>query len=294
MKTMFPDFVAGQNEPEINRPSSQVYAKQFIEKCHLNVREHKPGAKPPFGLTAVIGPKGSGKTLTAAWLCRLQYMKGVPVHFTPTAGLRFGVEIGNVKHEDGDALNELYAFAMDKKDCIIFIDELQVYLNKWGQNAIGHQLFIDCLAALRKNNVHVIYTCQHDGQISSDLKTETTAAYFPAKVPYKLGDEFKTRSRKRRRRDKPERTDFVALPGRYRDLHIRVTMLHGATALSFNQPPNMLMQYERRSLPRPKRLRFRIPYPSAVETAILYNSWSELQVGARFMTNAKIVREVLQ
>ena len=289
LKPINPDFVAGVNEPDINDPTTQRYGKQFIEKFHANVRERNSAtARPPFGLTAVIGTKGSGKTLTAAWLARVQYQRGVEVFYTPTTGLRFGVEIANVKTDEESALNELYAFAIGKKNCVVVIDELQVYLNKWGQNAMGHQLFIDGLAALRKNGIHLIYTCQHDGQISSDLEVETTCAYFPRKMPYKeIADP-----RKRRRTYRPP--EFEGIPGKYNDLKIQIDALSGPTALSFNHSPNKLMMFEGRSLPRPKRERFRIPYQDAVETALLYNSWSELQVGARFKSSAKKVREALE
>lgn len=276
--------VSANNSESADMTGADVHSQTAKEKALEDLERMRAefldsGRRPPHpggGVTGTFGAMGSGKTLlVATWLCAL-YARGVDVKWTSTAGLRFGEPI-----ED---LEELFAIAKDQRNVVIFIDELQSYLNKYSSNATSAVMMTESLAALRKNRVHLIYTGQHDSQVYSAMRYNTTKAWYPRQSTYR-----KLPHRKRvpvwKRKDRYEKVS-----GKYDFCKLQVWELDG-NALSFTEAPDHLHMRMRWPVPMPKARVFRPAYADVEMASKLYNTLEQLEFGARWKVNAEIMKD---
>ena len=170
--TLTEDWSA-EDEGDIHSEKTIEEAVDDIQSDHLHAKDTRRPEHPGGGMTGIFGRMGSGKTLLAVTWLSLLYRTGTRIFYTPTAGLRFGTPTD---------LKDLYTIAVKHRHSVIFIDELQSYINKYGQNATSSVMFTESLAALRKNRVHVIYTAQHDSQASISMRYNTDRAWYPEAI----------------------------------------------------------------------------------------------------------------
>ena len=229
---------------------------------------------------------GSGKSNLAAMLLSRKWMEGFRVYASADAGFGFGFPLPG---GGDDALAKLYAFAVQEemRDCYIFIDEIGVYLDRFAQNALVHRAFVQSLAALRKNGVHLVYAAQADSQLAASVRAPTTTAFYP----YDLV-QLAVRPKRRRTRRQRRRREYIDRPGRYSHFKRGLTVLKGTKALTWDEVPTRAMILQGKEYARPKMYQGILPYEHLVFAAGAYNTFSELQIMAAQGIDAKKLREV--
>ena len=199
---------------------------------------------------------------------------GIPVFFGSAAGLRFG--------EPLDIANNpslLYAFAIKARRCILFLDELQSYINKYSQNATSHVAFTESLAGMRKNKVHVIYTAQADSHCSQPIRVNTGHALYPSQQKGYWWQHPANRRMKKWR----------SFPGKHDFCKLVVWEMYG-NALSFLEEPSFLQRRMGWTIPKPKVRRWNAPYNEVFEASKLYNTLEQLDFGARWRAKSEDVK----
>lgn len=117
-----------------------------------------------------IGPRGSGKTLTLAWLGLKDMANGIPVlaNFQIKGPFRKGNEVVNVESLPLD-LPTLLTMSQEIRRAIAIIDEINLWFEntKWMTN--GNRLISIFLQQIRKRELSVYYSTQNfkwaDGRI---------------------------------------------------------------------------------------------------------------------------------
>lgn len=121
---------------------------------------------------AVIGGIGSGKTLTATYLCYKGCLNGRKIY--TNIGFRFKSEKLSKSFftnysESGKQIN----------DCIVFLDEAYIYLDsRMGMTEMNKTLSYFILQT-RKKNVTLIITTQHIGQVDLRLRNNLDGIIYP-------------------------------------------------------------------------------------------------------------------
>lgn len=260
---------------DIHSEKSVAEAVAEIEAEHEYARDSRRPEHPGGGMTGIFGRMGSGKTLLAVTWLSLLYRTGTRIFYTPTAGLRFGTPTD---------LKDLYTIAVNHRHSVIFMDELQSYINKYGQTATSSVMFTESLAALRKNRVHVIYTAQHDSQASISMRYNTDRAWYPIQS----GSVKRLPRRAGRRWNRKPKWDRVS--GRHTFCKLLVSELSG-NALSFTEAPDHLHIRLKMPTPMPRFRRFRPPYQDVFEASKLYNTLEQIDFGARWRVDSKAMKE---
>lgn len=266
--------------PDPNDREWQKFLASRVEEKHLAAKERNGGrpVKPPFGVTVIIGEMGCGKNLVATEFCARNYMRGVEVYSTSSAGMRFGKKL-----DISRGAKDIYAFGKSIKAAILLIDELQLYFNKMRQSNTSAVYFVESLAGLRKQGIHVLITAQDDNQLAGSVKRAVTTALFPQPMAYlPRVSRFGKRLAPTRRR------------GRRKWALLKVETLEGRRALWFGDPPNALQMVRGRQPPMPVTRTYYPDYKKIVLSAALYGTHAELEVGAHDLVDSKELKQAIR
>ena len=245
----------------------QKWARECAVRSHKRSVEERGGYRTPkFGMTAIIGEMGCGKTSVASWLLTRKYMQGYQLYATADAGFAIGNEISMAAGN----LHEFFAFAANDqfRGAYIFIDEIGNYLDRFAQNSITHRgLMASMWAGLRKFQCHIVFTAQSDMLLSDQLRSLVKHVLYPEHSPGIWG---------RKRGEK--RGEFHRRAGKYSDFKRGVWELKGEKALTFDQKPNVLMQIKGVRYPKPRRRFFQVPYQQMIFACAMFDTLADLVI----------------
>ena len=245
----------------------QTWARAEAESAHQRAVETRGGYRTPkFGMTAIIGEMGCGKTSIASWLLTRKYMQGYQLYATADAGFAIGNEISMAAGN----LHEFFAFAANDqfRGAYIFIDEIGNYLDRFAQNSITHRgLMASLWAGLRKFQCHVVFTAQSDQLLSDQLRSLVKHVLYPEHTPGVWG-----------KHPDSKRKEWVPRPGKHSDFKRGVWELKGEKALNFHQKPNVLMEIKGRRYPKPRDRFFMVPYQELVFACAMFDTLADLVI----------------
>ena len=120
--------------------------------------------------------RGNGKTLSAVYLAYMEFQKGKKIYtnFYTTFSTMY-------------KMNDLIQMFSDNKlhDCLVIIDEGQVYLNNSGVSVKTRKsLITNFIAQTRKADIDIIITTQRFMQLHKELREQTDVILLATKYHY--------------------------------------------------------------------------------------------------------------
>ena len=120
--------------------------------------------------------RGNGKTLSAVYLAYLEYQKGKKIY------TNFYTSFSTMYK-----MNDLIQMFSDNRlhDCLVIIDEGQVYLNNSGVSVKTRKsLITNFIAQTRKADIDIIITTQRFMQLHKELREQTDVILLATKYHY--------------------------------------------------------------------------------------------------------------
>lgn len=222
-------------------------------------------------VSAVVGKRGSGKTLYIVSKLARAYARGWKVYSTQPAGLFFG---------DLITPDELYDFVETHRDCVIFIDELQSYLNKLSTTSTTTSIFYQSMAGIRKNNIKVIVGTQTDRHFGEFMRYTIEMVEYPRVDQWHYKTTLGTWGN---RNTKRVLRGPRALPSWTK---LKVRKAWGESVLAYNDPPSSEEIIFQTGRARPRRRNIVLSPVEMWRASKLYDSWSPIEVGAQLSMNS--------
>ena len=112
----------------------------------------------------LVGRRGSGKSLVAAWLAYERHRAGGKVLFTPSGFLRFGTPLD---------LEELVTLDEELQGALVVLDEVHLLLDRRNTMSFASRMLSTWLVQVRKRRCSVIWTTQSGRDIDRRLEFQT-------------------------------------------------------------------------------------------------------------------------
>ena len=120
--------------------------------------------------------RGNGKTLSAVYLAYLEFQKGKKIYTNFYTSFSTMYKMNDLIQVFGD--NRLH-------DCLVIIDEGQVYLNNSGVSVKTRKsLITNFIAQTRKADIDIIITTQRFMQLHKELREQTDVILLATKYHY--------------------------------------------------------------------------------------------------------------